>query len=135
MAANSAGATRVMRAMSSKRRRIKLRPNGTEVPQFVSRASTSNGRKEPLRWVDLKKSHSRLQELYAIGKLITRFGNVETTVRAVAGIVRQTLALRSAIFIRDTGRSRRVLIWHARAAWRFRRCRTRSPTLERRTVT
>lgn len=99
--------------MSSRRRRLELRPKGTEGPQFVSRARISNGRKKPLRWVDLEQSHSRLRELYAIGKILTRFGSVETTFRAVAGIVRQTLALRSAIFILDTGRSRRILIWHA----------------------
>src|SRR5581483_10417715 len=55
----------------------------------------------------------RVRRLYEISKLLTSFENVEATVSAIVGIVAQTLPLRSAIFIRETGSRSRTTIWRA----------------------
>jgi PAS domain S-box-containing protein len=63
-----------------------------------------------------------------VSKLLTRFGDVEPTLFAVIGVVREAMSLRSAIFILDAGRSRRTIIWHAdgvSAAW-LRASKTRA---------
>jgi PAS domain S-box-containing protein len=76
-------------------------------------------------WTDLgqgslERAHARLQHLYEVSKLLTRFSGIEATVLAIVEIVRRALSLRSAIFILDAESSPRTIIWHADdvdAAW------------------
>jgi PAS domain S-box-containing protein len=69
---------------------------------------------------DPRLAHARLQHLYEVSKLLTRFTGIEATVLAIVEIVRRVLSLRSAIFIFDAERSSKTIIWHADdvdAAW------------------
>jgi len=62
----------------------------------------------------LQESHRRLQHLYEISKLLTRFESVETTVPAIISVVRQAVPLHGAIFLLDTGdRPARKIVWQA----------------------
>jgi PAS domain S-box-containing protein len=60
----------------------------------------------------LEQPRRRLQHLYEVSKLLTRFENVETTVRAIIAIVNQTLALRTAILIFESAGRPQSLVWH-----------------------
>jgi PAS domain S-box-containing protein len=55
----------------------------------------------------------RLQHLYEISKLLTRFESADSTVSAVIAILAETLALQSSIFILRRGGRYRTLVWKA----------------------
>jgi len=59
------------------------------------------------------RANRRLQDLYEISKLLTRFDRAETTVPAVLAIVTRTLPLRSAIFILEKAGRFRSIVWQA----------------------
>lgn len=75
------------------------------------------------------RAHRRLQHLYEIGKLLTKFDSVDKTIPAVIAVITRALPLRSAIFILETeGRSRspRTIVWRAEgeSAYRLRLARS-----------
>jgi signal transduction histidine kinase len=55
----------------------------------------------------------RLRQLYEISKLLTSFESVEGTMTAVVGLIGQTLALRSVIFILESSARPRTMVWRA----------------------
>ena len=62
----------------------------------------------------MERAHRRLERLYEISKLLTRFQNVERTIPEVVAVVAQELSLNSAIFIVDAAGTARTLVWQAR---------------------
>src|SRR5581483_1576924 len=64
------------------------------------------------RIAGMERSQQRLEHLYEISKLLTRFQSVERTVPEVVEFVVRTLPLRSAIFILRTG-TPRTMTWRA----------------------
>jgi signal transduction histidine kinase len=62
---------------------------------------------------ELDRAHHRLQHLYEISKLLTRFRNVERMVADVIGLVAQTLPIRSAILMVDRAGLPRAIVWQA----------------------
>ena len=73
-------------------------------------------------------AHRRLQYLYEISKLLTKFDSVDKTIPAVIAVITRTLPLRSAIFILETNdrsRSPRTIVWRAEpeSAYRLRTAR------------
>jgi diguanylate cyclase (GGDEF)-like protein len=65
------------------------------------------------RIAELERSQRRLQHLYEISKLLTRFQNFERTVPDVVVLIADTLPLRSAIFILETSDNARTITWQA----------------------
>lgn len=65
------------------------------------------------RLVELERSQRRLQHLYDISKLLTRFQTSERTVPEVVALISDILPLRSAIFILETGRVPQMITWQA----------------------
>ena len=65
------------------------------------------------RLAELERSQRRLQHLYDISKLLTRFQTFERTVPEVVALISDTLPLRSAIFILETGGVPQTIAWHA----------------------
>ncbi|MGZ6125507.1 MAG: PAS domain S-box protein [Myxococcales bacterium] len=61
----------------------------------------------------LRASEEGVRQLYEISKLLTSFENVEETLSLIVNIVAQTLPLRSAIFIRETGSGSKTIVWRA----------------------
>jgi len=59
------------------------------------------------------RDEHRLQHLYEVSKLLTRFDGIEPTLLAVIDVVRSAMVLRSAICILDADLSRKTIIWHA----------------------
>lgn len=62
---------------------------------------------------DLVQAHRRLEELYAISKLLTRFESVDRAVLATMDILARALRLRSAILMRRTEAGCETLAWRA----------------------
>jgi len=72
------------------------------------------GAKRDERIVELELSQRRLQYLYEISKLLTRFQTVERTVPDVVALLAQAVPLRSAIFILDVQPGApRAIAWQA----------------------
>lgn len=65
------------------------------------------------RIAKLERSQRHLQRLYDISKLLTRFQTFERTVPEVVVLVADTLPLRSAIFILETGDVPQMMTWQA----------------------
>src|SRR6185312_9049919 len=63
------------------------------------------------RLVELQRSHRRLEHLYDISKLLTRFQTFERTVPEVVALISDTLPLHSAVFILETGGAPQTAIW------------------------
>jgi signal transduction histidine kinase len=62
---------------------------------------------------DQAQAHLRLRQLYEISKLLTSFESIEGTMTAIVGVIGQTLALRSVIFILEGGERPTTMIWRA----------------------
>lgn len=69
--------------------------------------------KRGARIADMERAHQRLEHLYEISKLLTRFRNVEDTVSEVIMLVAQTLPVRSAILILGTTGVPQTIVWQA----------------------
>jgi len=65
------------------------------------------------RIAELERSQRRLQHLYDISKLLTRFQTFERTVPEVVVLIAETLPLHSAIFILETGNVPQMITWQA----------------------
>jgi diguanylate cyclase (GGDEF)-like protein len=65
------------------------------------------------RIAELERLQRRLQHLYDISKLLTRFQTFERTVPEVVALIADTLPLRSAIFILETGAIPQMITWQA----------------------
>ena len=65
------------------------------------------------RIAELERSQRRLQRLFDISKLLTRFQGFERTVVEVVVLMADALPLRSAIVILETGESLQTLTWQA----------------------
>ena len=61
----------------------------------------------------LERSHQRLQQLYDISILLTRFQTFEQTVPEVMDLINHTLPLRNAIVVLETGGSAQAITWQA----------------------
>jgi len=59
------------------------------------------------------RARRRLQHLYEVSKLLTRFETVEKTIPTALGIVSETLPLRSAILILETEGHPGMVVWQA----------------------
>jgi PAS domain S-box-containing protein len=94
-----------------KRRHLLFHPGSGEIRRRFQKlrdeAATRDG-----RIAEMERSQRRLQHLYDISKLLTCFQSVERTVAEVVAVVVQTLPLRSAIFILETG-TPRTITWRA----------------------
>lgn len=73
------------------------------------------------RIAELEGSQRRLQHLYDISKLLTCFQSFERTVPDVVVLIADTLPLRSAIFILETGDVPQMITWQGagESAWRL----------------
>jgi len=60
---------------------------------------------------DPAPSHRRLEQLYQVSKLLTKFGSADQTFDATLGVVARTLGLRSAILIEEDGDHFRMTVW------------------------
>lgn len=78
------------------------------------------------RIAEVERAHRRLEHLYEISKLLTRYRSVEQTVPEVMALLAQALPLRSAIFILETADTPRTIAWQAQGetAQRLRAART-----------
>lgn len=65
------------------------------------------------RIAELERSQQRLQHLYDISKLLTRFQDFERTIPEVVALIADTLPLRSAIFILETDGAPLTIAWQA----------------------
>jgi len=65
------------------------------------------------RIAELERSQRRLQHLYDISKLLTRFQTFDRTISEVVVLIADTLPLRSAIFILETGDVPQKITWQA----------------------
>jgi PAS domain S-box-containing protein len=65
------------------------------------------------RLTELERSQRRLQHLYDISRLLTRFQTFERTVPEVVALISGILPLRSAIFILETGGVPKTTTWQA----------------------
>jgi PAS domain S-box-containing protein len=65
------------------------------------------------RVAELERSQRRFQHLYEISKLLARFQTLERTVPEVVTLISDTLSLRGAIFILETGGVPRTITWQA----------------------
>ncbi len=65
------------------------------------------------RIAELERSQQRLQHLYDISKLLTRFQDFERTIPEVVVLIADTLPVRSAILILETGEAPRTIAWQA----------------------
>lgn len=65
------------------------------------------------RIAELERSQRRLQRLFDISKLLTRFQSFERSVAEVFALIADALPLRSAIVILETGESSGMLAWQA----------------------
>src|SRR5512141_1114955 len=65
------------------------------------------------RLAELERSQRRLQHLYDISKLLTRFETFERTIPEVVALIADTLPLRSAIIILETGGEPQTITWRA----------------------
>lgn len=72
--------------------------------------STARG----VRIAEMKRAHQRLEHLYQISTLLTRFQNVEQTVCAIVPIIAKTLPIRSAILILKAAPVPLTLTWRAK---------------------
>jgi len=63
------------------------------------------------RIAELERSQQRLQHLYDISKLLTRFQDFEWTIPEVADLIADTLPLRSAILILETDGATHTTTW------------------------
>lgn len=72
--------------------------------------STARG----LRIAEMGRAHRRLEHLYEISTLLTRFQNVEQTVSAIVPIIAQTLPIRSAILILKAAPVPLTLTWRTK---------------------
>lgn len=79
-------------------------------PVRAKALGTSGGRAARGR---LEQAYSRLQHLYEVSRVLTRFGEVEATLLGILEIVREALSLRSAIFFLESERSPKTIVWHA----------------------
>lgn len=68
------------------------------------------------RIAELERSQQRLQRLYDISKLLTRFQDFERTITEVVALISDTLPLRSAILILETGGAPQTITWQAAGA-------------------
>jgi signal transduction histidine kinase len=57
----------------------------------------------------MERSHLRLEDLYTISKMLTRFESVERTVPDVIAVVARTVPLRSVLFVLEGGEQLRTL--------------------------
>jgi PAS domain S-box-containing protein len=89
-----------------------MRDDGTKGADTVANASASASASGE-RIARLERANWRLRHLYDISKLLTCFHSVERTVPEVLSVVVQTLPLRSAIFVLENGRARRMITWLA----------------------
>lgn len=62
---------------------------------------------------EMTQAHRRLQCLYDISKLLTRFISVDRSVPEVIALIAQTLPLRNAILILETAGTPRTIAWQA----------------------
>ncbi len=70
------------------------------------------GTSEPnVQVADLARSLRRLEHLYEISKLLTRFGDLEHTVPTLIGLVAGTVPVRTAVLILETEGTPRVILW------------------------
>ena len=65
------------------------------------------------RIAELERLQQRLQHLYDISKLLTRFQDFERTIPDVVALIADTLPLRSVILILETGGVPRTITWQA----------------------
>ncbi|HVH45324.1 MAG TPA: ATP-binding protein [Labilithrix sp.] len=70
---------------------------------------------QPSIAADLVQAHRRLEHLYEISKLLTRFESIDRTVPAAIEVVARTLPLRSAILTRQAQGGCRMLVWPSEA--------------------
>jgi hypothetical protein len=75
-------------------------------------------------------AHFRLQRLYEISKLLTRFDSAEKTVPAVIAVMGETLALRSAIFILQREGHPRAIVWQLDGERAHPLQEAKAPTIE-----
>jgi signal transduction histidine kinase len=59
----------------------------------------------------MERAHRRLELLYAVSKLLTRFRTVDETVPEVIALVAEELALRSAIVLLETEGGPQAMVW------------------------
>jgi signal transduction histidine kinase len=76
--------------------------------QEVSRKS-----RDERRFVQLERSHLRLQHLYQISKVLTQFRNAEQTLPDVVALIDTALSLRSVVFILESAAGPHVVSWQA----------------------
>jgi PAS domain S-box-containing protein len=62
---------------------------------------------------NLEGADRRLQHLYEVSKLLTRFETVEQTIPTALRIISETLPLRSAILILETDTNPEMIVWQA----------------------
>jgi PAS domain S-box-containing protein len=89
-----------------------MRDDGTKDADTVANASAATSASGE-RIARLEQANWRLRHLYDISKLLTCFHSVERTVPEVVSVVVQTLPLRSALFVLETGRVRQMITWLA----------------------
>jgi signal transduction histidine kinase len=69
------------------------------------------------RFDEIQQAHLRLEHLYEVSRVLTRFQSIEGTLPEVIAVIARSIPLRSAIFILETigGGAPRITVWQARA--------------------
>jgi signal transduction histidine kinase len=80
--------------------------------QSTAPRQPSPGPKQP-KYPDLREAFRRLDHLYEISKLLTRFESPEETVLGVLGVATRTLSLRSAVLVEMPPHRERVIVWRS----------------------